>query len=426
MAVGLHTRKAPSVRKTRHRTRLRLPRWITNRAFWRRKGRRDSLSPEGWTYLVIVGAIFAGAMVRDVNLLVLLGSLLLGPLLFNWRLVAVGLKGIAVRRTLPRTMAAGGRVVVAIDLVNRRRRIGSWTVVVEDQIHAEGDADFRLDWPATAILNDLPAQSTRQAVYSVRLPQRGWYRFGPIRLSTGFPFGLVRRSVTIEQSSRLLVHPRLGWLTPRWRARQHESFEGSHRLERRRNSAGSDLYGTREWRNGDSRRWIHWRSSAKHGSLVVRQFEQNRNRDLALLLDLWQPAEPTVEDRENVELAVSFTATVIADACRTGGSSLLVVTGGAAVESFAGSASSALMQQALERLAVVRASPAERLPELLVAAAEKIEAGTEVVLVTTRPLKMSDTQYLPALRRQSRGAHVGRIRILRTCDAALSDYFQVE
>ena len=59
---------------------------------------------------------------------------------------------------------------------------------------------------------------------------------------------------------------------------------------------------------------------------MVLQFEQSRNRDVALLLDLWQPDQPTAADRENVELAVSFAATVVADLCRKGDSNVYLST----------------------------------------------------------------------------------------------------
>ena len=52
---------------------------------------------------------------------------------------------------------------------------------------------------------------------------------------------------------------------------------------------------------------------------MVRQFDRQRNRDLAVLIELWQPEVPTAEQLENVELAVSFAATLVAEACRTGG-----------------------------------------------------------------------------------------------------------
>lgn len=92
----------------------------------------------------------------------------------------------------------------------------------------------------------------------------------------------------------------------------------------------ADFYGLRDWRPGDSRRWIHWRTSARRGSLVVRQFEQRRSQDLALLVDLWQPTQPSEAELAHVETAVSFVATLLADACQQSGRQLMIQIAAAA------------------------------------------------------------------------------------------------
>ena len=165
------------------------------------------------------------------------------------------------------------------------------------------------------------AGQSRKGVYRGRLVERGRYRFGPLRASTRFPFGLFSRTITLGKPETLIVLPRLGRLTRGWAARRQEAFAGTDR-RRRRPGAEGDFYGVREWRSGDGRRLIHWRSSARLGKLVVRQFERPRSRDVAVVLDLWQPEPHRPEHVENVELAVSFAATVLADVCRKGGSNI--------------------------------------------------------------------------------------------------------
>ena len=167
----------------------------------------------------------------------------------------------------------------------------------------------------------VPAGQSRKGAYRGRLVERGRYQFGPVRLSTRFPFGLFSRTITVGESETLIVLPRLGRLTEGWAARRLEAFAGADRRRRRAGPEG-DFYGVREWRSGDGRRLIHWRSSARLGKLVVRQFERPRSRDVAVVLDLWQPEPPAAEHLENVELAVSFAATVLADLCRKGGSNV--------------------------------------------------------------------------------------------------------
>jgi uncharacterized protein (DUF58 family) len=158
---------------------------------------------------------------------------------------------------------------------------------------------------------------------------------------------------------------------------------------------------------------------------VVRQFEQHRNRDLAVLLDLWQPEAPRLADRENVELAVSFAATVVADACRRGGSDLLVCTTAKGSRDIRGPASGLLVQGVMEELAAAEASAGDHLPDMLRRALATIDPGTEVVLVTTRATDVADIQRLPPLAADpQRRSLAQRIRVINTADANLNEYFQ--
>ena len=225
----------------------------------------------------------------------------------------------------------------------------------------------------------------------------------------------------------LTVFPRLGRLTRRWIARHHEAFEGTQRRERRHGRTQGDFYGVRPWQHGDSRRWVHWRASARHGTLLVRQFERHRNRDVAVLLDLWQPEDPAREHLESVELAVSFAATVISDLCRKGGSNLLVGTTGPEPECHGGPASGALLSSVMERLAVAEADSRDRLPALLWRALGEIEPGTEVVLVTTRPVDLGDTERFGAVWGDpARRAAARRIRTINAAGEELAEHFRPE
>jgi uncharacterized protein (DUF58 family) len=223
-----------------------------------------------------------------------------------------------------------------------------------------------------------------RAQYRVLLPQRGLYRFGPLRAGTGFPLGLVRAVIRYTRVERLVVYPRLGRLAPGW-ARLLEAHPfGRYHTCQSRGPADGDYYGLREWRRGDSRRWIHWRTTAKLGKLAVRQFEHLQNRDLALVLDLWRPASATPQDLERVEMAVSFAATVVEELCRRGGSRLTVALAAAEAGTWSATASSLFARQTMERLALVCGSADNGLTEALCAVLDPLQSGVQVAVVSTR------------------------------------------
>jgi len=388
--------------------------------------RRITITREGWYYLLVLALVFAGAMAREVNLLLVLAGMLLGPLVFNLHAVVVTLRGLKVRRKMPQGVCAGDLLVASVSVSNTRRRLGTWGAVVEDELqHDSAEAREKAVRPAV-LFPYVPAGQSRKGVYRGRLVRRGRYRLGPLRVSTRFPFGLFCRTIVVGATETLTVFPRLGRLTQGWATRQHEAFAGTHHRERRHGQEG-DFYGLRPWRSGDSRRWIHWRSSARTGHLVVRQLEQPRNRDVAVLLDLRQPAEPTPQHAEHVELAVSFAATVLSDLCRKGGSTLHLGTNDPQPQCISGPASLALLQDMMQRLAVAEAHSRDHLVELLERLLNEIEPGTEIVLVSTQPTELADTTRFASLWADpSRRTLLRRIRCVDASSAELADYFQAE
>ena len=356
-----------------------------------------SICREGFYYLLVLGLVFGGAMIRDINLLLVVAGLLLGPLAFNWRAVVVTLRGLRVERKAPQSICAGDLLVTRLSLTNSRRRLGGWAIVVEDRIQLEGANNRDKPIKPGVLFVRVPAGQTCQADYRGRLVQRGRYRLGPLRVSTRFPFGLICRSVVVEDYATITVLPRPGRLTQAWHRRQQEAFAGAQRRERRHGMEG-DFYGLRQWREGDSLRWVHWRSSARRGSLLVRQFEQPRNREVLVLLDLWQPERPTAAHLDNVELAVSFAATVLADLCRKGGAALRLVLCAPHPLVLSGAASSLLLGEMLLALAGATAYSRQRLPELLRQAMPHLGRGCQVILVSTQPVDLENHPGLDELR----------------------------
>ncbi|MGO9110561.1 MAG: DUF58 domain-containing protein [Thermoguttaceae bacterium] len=395
------------------------------------KARRwTSITREGWQYLLIFALVFGGALVNDANLLLILGSLLAGPLLLSRHLASFTLRGLVVQRRLPRAVCAGDLLVVHLAISNTRRRVGSWILVLEEPIRCvagglEGNRNGMVS-EASVLFPYVPARQTCKGDYRGRLVQRGRYRLGPMRLSTRFPFGLFRYSMDCGTSATLTVLPRLGRLTQSWNALRHESFAGNDRREHRPGVDG-DFYGLRPWQRGDSQRWIHWRTSARAGRVMVRQFEQPYSRDAAIVLDLWQPTTPDATSAENAELAVSFAATLAAELCRKGSSDVFLVAADPEPRVTGGPGSAALLQDLMERLALVDAQSRDRVPELLPMAVGQVEPGTEIVLVSTRPIDLSQADSAGKLPSDVARRLAGHgVRIIDCSSANLARFFQPE
>src|SRR3989475_4903550 len=132
------------------------------------------------------------------------------------------------------------------------------------------------------------------------VPTRGWSRLkvlrelrrGPVGASgwtvgTSDPLGFFRGQRSCPDSEVALVLPTFMSLAGRRQARELEASAAVPR-----SGSGNELFGIREYRPGDSLRRIHWRSSARHGELVVREYEPPGLQTLAIYLD----PEPSSDD----------------------------------------------------------------------------------------------------------------------------------
>jgi uncharacterized protein (DUF58 family) len=141
----------------------------------------------------------------------------------------------------------------------------------------------------------LPGRQTTSFRQTLILPKRGHYAWGPLWAWSRYPFGLVRRGAQLVAGEEVIVLPRLGRLhrgrLRQFLARQVAAAEPIRRAPRHRLATEAEFHGLRAFRHGDSPRWIHWRTTARRGELMVREFEDAPGEHLILVVDPYRPAE---------------------------------------------------------------------------------------------------------------------------------------
>jgi uncharacterized protein (DUF58 family) len=386
--------------------------------------RRSRLTQEGWYFVVVLALVLVRASMKDINLMLAFAGMMVGALYFNWLALRMMFRRLSIRRRLPESVAAGDLALIEFEATGPHR---ATAVVIDDSFQLSGSRRREDHESASAIFPQIGRGQPARAEYRVRFGRRGRYEFGPIRATSRFPLRLVSRTISFPARDEFVVLPRLGRLTNRWTQVRRGPEPGPRRVLQRHGLTEGDFYGMRDWRAGDSRRWIHWRTSARRGKLMVRQFEQPRSENLTLLLELWRPERPEPRDEDIIELAVSFAATIAADVCRRGGCQLRVGIAGEELIALGGGASRALARDVLERLALAEASPREQLGDLVRRGLENGPVGGRIVLISTRPASSDESDRIAAAAAtpQVYSALSGMLRVDASGDE-LFDYFQID
>lgn len=335
---------------------------------------------EGWIYFCMMMAVLLGALIGKSNLLLLVFGLLAGPFVLNGRIALTMLARNQIVRHLPERAMQGDWFSIDLTLSNKRWIFGSWMMVVEDHWHRGAEHLF----PVIVFTRVGPSQE-RTGRYQMRLQQRGRYLCGPIRLMTRFPLGLVERSYMMSNPGEILVYPNIGHLTPQWHREQLDADELVQQNRSRGGTFEDEFHRLREYRHGDNLRSIHWRTTARRNQLMVREHHQMRDQDLALILDLWLPLGASAAERERVELALSFAATVCVEHCqKSRESSIYVGIAGQAFRQWSGAAGPQTMPQMLDEFAVAEGAPTGDVRKAVESCLQMRSSHVQRLLITTR------------------------------------------
>ncbi|MFY8071144.1 MAG: DUF58 domain-containing protein [Pirellula sp.] len=144
--------------------------------------------------------------------------------------------------------------------------------------------------------------------YALQTQRRGYYQLGPTLLETGDLLGLHRSFRIANQPSYLTVLPKLTVL---------EGIEvssrrpmGEMKVEDRVLEDPTLMTGLREYRAGDPINRVHWKATARTGTLHTRVFQPTCVQGAMLLLDMHESTNPQKHEPVRTDLAVSAAASI--------------------------------------------------------------------------------------------------------------------
>ncbi len=160
--------------------------------------------------------------------------------------------------------------------------------------------------PGRAI--SLGPRGERSWVAKVPLTRRGHYRIESLQVRTGDPFGFFEASATVGQPITLVVYPRIVPL-PLWRL-PAANLEGSHAAPERTFQTSPLATTVRPYAPGDSMNRIHWKSTARHGEIQVKEFDLEQTADVWLFLDLDRGVQAGSGEESTVEMTIQAAASI--------------------------------------------------------------------------------------------------------------------
>lgn len=263
--------------------------------------------------------------------------------------------------------SAGEVFQYRVDVENIGKRVARNVVVEERKL----PADLRPSGPSP-VIDVLEPGETTSVTLKLRCLSRNFFDLDRLQAGSTFPTALVKSGRKSRTSDRLVVYPKVT-----------EVFELDVPYSRNHQPGGiavashvgesTEFLGTRDWRQGDRLRDIHWPSSARTGRLIAREFQEEYFVRLAVVLDI---EAPRARDEARLEKAISLTAG-ITDALARKEYIVDIFAAGDEVHHFQAGRAIAHLDNILELLASVEAGRSldtKALDEILIAEASQLSA----------------------------------------------------
>jgi len=248
-------------------------------------------------------SVFSGYAVGN-RLLICFGFGMLWLLFFTWHAAHNFFRDFSAQRHHYKRTFENQELRIRI-LLQTESRIPLYMLEVID-IFPAGDM-YRIK---TLVSDRLDNRSAVELEYfTICTRRRGVYVLGPIRLVCSDPLGIHKKKIELPVLTDLLIYPQ---------APDLKLFEvlGEGTLSQVgmetvfRPGHSEEFTGLREYRRGDNPRRIHWRSSARHNKLLVKEFREDVVTEVTFFLDMHRLSLSGIGDITSVEYIIKAAAAI--------------------------------------------------------------------------------------------------------------------
>lgn len=237
------------------------------------------------------------------NLLYLLLGAMLGFITLSSWLSEKMIQRLEIQRRVPRGTTVDHPVRISYHVSNHKRHLPTLALCL-----TEGGL------PGSAFLPRVLPGHTETVKSENHFVHRGVYPLGTLTLSTAFPFGMFTKERDVNLEGELVIWPRSD--RPVRLPLSPGGTGHPRQVAATKAAVGSDgeYRSLREYRPGDDARDIHWRSTARRGQPVIKEYDRDAGEALWLCLDTRTEAGKRAEDA--IEAVASLAALAMAQGKR--------------------------------------------------------------------------------------------------------------
>jgi uncharacterized protein (DUF58 family) len=368
-----------------------------------------------WVVVALFTFALAEALVTGrrifYNLVALFGAMILLSFLWAW----YNVNWIQFDRKVRSHRTQVGKIAEERFLLHNQGVLPKLWLEVRDHSDLPG-------YYASQVVTSLGPKKRRGWTAQTRCRRRGRFTLGPVSVISGDPFGLFRRQKDFPATSTVVVYPLTvglpGFVLP------IGVVPGRGQMHRRTHYITPNVASVRDYYPGDSFNRIHWPSTARHGRLIVKEFELDPTADVWLFVDMdlsvqtdEMIARPNGLEEEPIAVlspgrgfgldpsTEEYAVTIAASLARhflSQNRSVGLVAYGQQREVIQSERGSRQLTKILETLAVIRAKGRIPLSQVLTAEGGRLSQNVSVVAITSS----TGSDWVGALRGlRRRGVH---------------------
>jgi len=248
---------------------------------------RTRPTKEGITFLGLTFFVGFAALNTGNNLLYLIFGMMLSFIAASGIMSMINLSGIEIKINPLEDVFALTPTPLRFSVRNLKVLIPSYSLTID----IEGRRAF---------LSYLPPKVTKTITVRSFFKKRGWNKFPQAILFTKFPFGFFKKWIRIDLGDEeVLVYPKVEKLVIDKDVFKQEFGE----REFERLGFGGELRSIRAYHPGDNPKFIHWRTTAKIGELMLREFQDDESKRVTI--------EFNPKNKTELEREITYTASLL-------------------------------------------------------------------------------------------------------------------